>query len=70
MQTLVNLPSVGTPTKILQEPSTVAIPLQISTPGSSSSKVAKVIHYGDAFLDEEIVIPQFDYATITLEDIR
>ena len=38
-------------------------------PGLGLSKVAKVIHYGDAFLDEEIVIPQFDYAMITIEDI-
>ena len=66
---MVNLPTNGTPTRVLQNSSTDAIPLQISTPGSSSKKVAKVIHYGDAFLDEEIVIPQFDYATMTLEDI-
>ena len=66
---MVNLPTFGTPTKFLQRLRIVAIPLQISTPGLGSSKVAKVIHYGDAFLDEEIVIPQFDYANMTLEDI-
>ena len=70
MQALVNLPLVGTPTKILQEPSTVALPLQISTPRLGLSKVAKVIHYGDPFLDEEIMIPQFDFTTMTLEDIN
>ena len=70
MHTLVNLPSVSTPSKSLLELSTIAIPLQVSTPGSSYSKVAKVFHYGDAFLDEEIVIPHFDSTTMTLEDIN
>ena len=70
MHTLVNLSSADTPIKSLQEPSTAAIPLQISTPGLSYSKVAKLIRYGDAFLDEEIVIPHFDSATMTLEDIN
>ena len=46
------------------------MPLQISTPSSSASCVAKVIHYGETFLDEEIVIPQFNFATMTLEDIN
>lgn len=57
IQTLVNLPTNGTLTKVLQRPSTDAIPLQISKPGSSSTKVARVLHYGDPTLDEEIVIP-------------
>ena len=70
MHTLVNLPLADTPSKSLQEWVTVAIPLQISTPSSSHSKVAKVFHCGDAFLDEEIVIPHFDSATMTLEDIN
>ena len=70
MQALVNLPSASTATKIFQEWSTIVVPLQISTLGSDSSKVAKVIHYGDAFLDEEIEIPQFDFATMSLEDIN
>ena len=65
MQTLIKLPSAGTPTKILQELSTTIVPLQMSTPSLGSSKGAKVIHYGDAFLDDEIVIPQFDFATVT-----
>ena len=70
MHTLVNWPSAGTPTKSLLELSTVAIPLQVSTLASSHSKVAKVIHYCDAFLDEEILIPHFDFATMTLEGIN
>ena len=32
--------------------------------------VAKVLHYGDALLDEEIVIPKYEYATMTLEHIN
>ena len=70
VQALANLPLANTPTKSLQEPSTAAVPLQISTPGSGTSKVAKVTHYGDTFLDEEIVIPHFDFATMNLEDIN
>ena len=70
MQTLVNLPSTDNPSKSLPELSTATIPLQISTLASSHSKVAKAFHYGDAFLDEEIVIPHFDSATMTLKDIN
>ena len=44
--------------------------LQISTPGSSQSKVAKVLHYGDPFLDETIIIPHFEFATMTLDDLN
>ena len=69
MQTLVNIPSASTPTKSLPKSNTATIPLQISTPSLTHSKVAKVFHYGDAFLDENIVIPHFDFATMTLEDI-
>ena len=65
MQTLVKLPLANTPPKNLHEPSTTTMPLQMSTLGSSASKVAKVIHYGDTFLDEEIVVPQFNFATMT-----
>ena len=70
MQTLVNLPSANTLTKILQESSTIVVPLQITRPGSSASRFAKVIHYGDTFLDEEIVIPQFNFVTMTLDVIN
>ena len=45
------------------------IPLQISTPSSSSTKVTKVLHYGDPELDEEIVIPSYDSNSITIEKI-
>ena len=70
MQTLVSLPVVNTPTTTIQESSTTIVPLQISTPGSSASHVVKVIHYGDTFLDKEIVIPQYNFAIMTLEDIN
>ena len=70
MQPLINLPSANTPTQIIPEPSTTVVPLQISTLSSSASCVAKVIHYGDTFLDEEIVIPQFNFSTMTLDDIN
>ena len=70
MHTLVNFPSAGTPTKSLQVLSSIAVPLQISTPGLSQSKVTKVLHYGDAFLDENIIIPHFDSATMTLDDLN
>ena len=70
MQTLVNLPSADTPTKSHQELIIVVVPLQISTPGSSQSKFAKVLHYGDPFLDENIIITQFDSATMTLDDLN
>ena len=33
IQTLVNLPTTGTPTRMPQKPSTKAIPLQILAPG-------------------------------------
>ena len=46
------------------------MPLQISAPGSSSTRVARVLHYGDPTLDEEIVIPKYDYDNITLEKIN
>ena len=70
MQTLVNLPSANTPTKNQQEPSTATVPLQISTLGSSQSKVAKVLNYGDPFLDENIIIPHFESTTMTLDDLN
>ena len=43
------------------------MPLQISALGSSSIKVARVIHYGNPKLDEEIVIPKYDNATMNNE---
>ncbi len=67
---MVTLPSAKTPTQTSHEPSTEGMQLQVVTPSSSSSKLAKVLHYGDTFLDEEIVIPHFDFATMCLEDIN
>ena len=52
IQTLVNFLTTGTPTKVLQKLSTDVMPLQISTPSSSSKKVARVLHYGDPIIDE------------------
>ena len=37
--------------------------------GSISSKVEKIIHYGNITLDEEIIIPKFDYDTMKLDQI-
>ena len=70
IQTLVNLLTTDTTTKVLQKLSIDAMPLQISAPGSSSTKVVRVLHYGDPTLDEEIVIPKYNYASITLEKIN
>ena len=43
------------------------VPLKISAPGSSSTKVIRVLHYGDPEIDEEIVIPSYDSRTVNLE---
>ena len=53
-----------------QNLSTEAIPLQISAQGLNSTKVARVLHYGDPTLDEEIVIPKYDYATMNIDQIN
>ena len=60
---LVNFPTIGTPTKQL---SINTIPLQISVPGSSSTKVASVLHYGDPTFDEDIVIPSYDFKKMNI----
>ena len=70
MQTLVSLPSTSTPIKSHQEPSTIVVSLQISTPVSSQSKFVKVLHYSDPFLDENIIIPHFESTTMTLDDLN
>ena len=44
--------------------------MQVSTTGSISTRVARVLHYGDPTLDEDIVIPKYDYDNITLEKIN
>ena len=64
MQTLVNLPTTRTPTKQL---SIDEIPFKISALGSSSTKVARVLHYKDPTLDEEIFIPNYDSKKMNLE---
>ena len=44
--------------------------LQVRTPGSSSTRVAKTIHYGILELDEEINIPYYDSSTLTEEKMN
>ena len=44
--------------------------LQVRTPGLSSTRVAKTIHYGIPELDEEIKIPYYDSSTLTEEKIN
>ena len=46
------------------------MPLQISAPRLSSTRVERVLHYGDPALDEDIIIPKYDYDNITLEQIN
>ena len=70
IQTLVELPKTGTPTKIVQMSSTDTMALQVSTPGSRSKRVARTIHYGIPELDEEIQIPYYDSSTLTEEKMN
>ena len=70
IQTLVELPKIGTPTKSLQEMSTDMLALQVRTPGSSSTRVSRTIHYGIPELDEEIDIPYYDSSTLTKENMN
>ena len=56
IQTLVELPKTGTPTQTFQKLSIDMIIMQVQTPGSSSKKVARILHYRDLELDEEIII--------------
>ena len=70
IQTLVELPKIGTPTKSLQQSSTDMLALQVSTPSSSSTRVAKTIHYGIPELDEEIHIPYYDSSTLDEEKMN
>ena len=70
IQALVILPELVTPSnKILQRPSIDSTPLQFLVLSPSSSKAEEVITYGDVSLDGEIVLPKFDYATITIEQM-
>lgn len=70
IQTLINLPTIGTSIGTTQQLSTDAIPLQIETPNSSSTKVARVLHYGDLALDEEIIILRYDFKTMNIDQIN
>ena len=36
-------------------------------PSPSSSKIEGIITYGDVILDEEIVLPKYDYVTLAIE---
>lgn len=64
------LPKIGTPTKYLQRLNTDLLALQVRTLGSSSTRVAKAIHYGIPKLDEEIQIPYYDSRTLTKEKMN
>lgn len=44
-----------------------ATPLQILVASPSSSKAKEVIRYGDVSLDEEIVLPKYDYDIMKIE---
>ena len=70
IQTLIELPKTSTHTKSLQRPSTDMLALQVRTPGSSSTRVARTIHYGIPKLDEEIEIPYYDSSTLTEEKMN
>ena len=70
IQILVELPKTGTPTKSLQHPSTDVLALQVRTLGSSSTRVARTIHYGIPKLDEEIQIPYYDSSTLIEEKMN
>ena len=70
IQTLAELPMTGTLTKTIQKPSTDSLALQVNTPSSSSTRVARTIHYGIPELDEEIKIPYYDSNTLTEEKIN
>ena len=70
MQTLVELPKIDTPTQTLQKLSTDMLALQVQTPGSSSTRVAKKLQYGILELDEEIKIPYYESNTLTEEKIN
>ena len=69
IQTLFELPKTCTPTQTLQKPSTDTISLQLQTLGSSSTKVERILNYGDIKLDEDIIILSYEFNTITIEKI-
>ena len=67
---MAELPTIGTPTKIVQKMSTDSLALQVSMPSSSSTRVVRTIYYGIFELDEEIKIPYYDSNTLTEEKIN
>ena len=70
IQTLVTLPTTSTtPSQALHKKSVEATPLQSSRPSLSTSKVDDVTSFGHVNLDELIVLPKFDLATITIEQM-
>ena len=44
--------------------------LQVRTPGSSSTRLARTIHHGIPELDEEIKIPYYESNTLTEEKMN
>ena len=44
--------------------------LQVKTPGLSSTRVAKILHYGIPKVDEEIKITYYESNTLTKENIN
>ncbi len=70
IQTLVELPKIGTPTQTLQKSSIEMLALQVRTLGSSSTRVARTIHYGILELHEEIKIPYYESNNLTKEKIN
>lgn len=70
IQTLIELPKIGAPTKSLQQPSTDMLALQARTLGLSSTRVASTIHYGIPKLDEEIQITYYDSSTLIEEKMN
>ena len=44
--------------------------LQVRTPGSSSTRIDRTLHYGVPELDEDIKIPYYESNTLTEEKIN
>ena len=70
IQTLVELPKIGTSTQTLQKSSIDMLALQVQTPSLSSKRVAKTLHYGILEIDEEIKIPYYESNTLIEEKIN
>ena len=70
IQTLVELPKIGTPTKTLNQSSSKMLAMEITTLGLSSTRVSNTIHYRIPKLDEEIKITHYDSRTLTEEKMN